>query len=193
MTIQERGSDWPSAEPRITRDILVAGKRVIVIDDALGPEAIEWFDRKRNLEYKLNDYDSPETEHSLHWKREIDLKSPETRALSALVYEVFRGRSLRLVRAHYNLLLYGDVQFPHVDGPPGSVTLVLFANRVWRSTWMGETIFYENPEEPTIAVLPRPGRVVIFEGDILHRAGVPQRECFEPRLSFSMKFRPADG
>lgn len=178
------------SEARTTREIDLAGKRIVVLDDALEQSVIDWLDSARHRHYGLSDFDTEGTEYSLHWKSEEEMEETFTRPFIDLAYLVFPDRELRLERCHFNLHLYGDLQFPHTDGPPGSVTALVFANKVWEPKWMGETIFYEAPDEPTIAVAPRPGRVVIFDGDILHRGGVPQRECFQPRLSFALKFRP---
>jgi hypothetical protein len=57
---------------------------------------------------------------------------------------------------------------------------------------MGETIFYDSHSEPVYAVLPMPGRVVVFGADILHRGGVPSRECVEAKRSLAFKFLNLD-
>jgi hypothetical protein len=53
---------------------------------------------------------------------------------------------------------------------------------------MGETIFYDLRREFIYAVFPKPGRVVVSAADILHRGGVPSRECVEARRSVAFKF-----
>jgi hypothetical protein len=57
---------------------------------------------------------------------------------------------------------------------------------------MGETIFYDLQAEPIYAVFPKPGRVVVFAADILHRGGIPSRECAEARRSLVFKFLSQD-
>ena len=100
-----------------------------------------------------------------------------------------QGGTYRLARVHSNLHLYGDLQFPHLD-LKGGVTAVYFANPEWEEKWQGETIFYDDRREPLYALAPRPGRLAVFQADILHRAGVPSRECFRPRISVAFKFVP---
>ena len=53
----------------------------------------------------------------------------------------------------------------------------------------GETIFYDHAGEPHTAVAPRPGRVLVFPADVVHRGGVPSRKCFSARLSVAFKFQ----
>ena len=73
------------------------------------------------------------------------------------------------------------------DIVPG-VTALYFANPEWQDDWQGETVFYDRAGEPFHAVAPKPGRVLVFDGGIVHRGGVPSRKCFEPRLSVAFKF-----
>ena len=83
------------------------------------------------------------------------------------------------------------MQFPHHDITPG-MTWLYYSNPVWEPNWMGETTFYDSDQEPIYAVFPKPGRVVVFAGDILHRGGVPSRECVEARRSVAFKFLNQD-
>jgi len=88
------------------------------------------------------------------------------------------------------MILYGDSLNPHQDLKEG-YTLLYYANT--NAGWdprkcQGETIYYTPDDDPLYAVAPREGRVVLFEGDIRHRAGAPGRECFEPRVTLALKF-----
>ena len=42
-------------------------------------------------------------------------------------------------------------------------------------------------EEPEIVVMPRPGRLVIARGAMLHRGNVPTRVCYEERYTLAYK------
>ena len=147
------------------------------------------------LEFTLSDYDTEETKHTRHWKHELYLNNlPTIPVLPALISrivtvttEMHNSRKLRLKRIHCNVHLYGDLQYPHTDLKPG-VTALYFANPYWEVNWMGETVFYNREGEPLYAVIPKPGRLLVFDGEIAHRGGVPSRECFEPRISLALKF-----
>jgi hypothetical protein len=45
--------------------------------------------------------------------------------------------------------------------------------------------------ESLYAIEPRPGRMVLFPGEIPHRAGAPSRACYTHRLTIGHKFRAA--
>jgi hypothetical protein len=131
----------------------------------------------------------------LHWKSEFVLKElpegPFIRSffshVQSITEQLFPEHPLNLDRAYCNSNLYGDHQYPHPDARSG-VTALYFANSVWKTNWMGETLFYDDAGEPVYAVIPKPGRLVVFAANIVHRGGVPSRECFEPRLSVAFKF-----
>ena len=149
----------------------------------------------RKLQFSLSDYDTDETKDQLHWKHEFEPESLEALPLLRLwrdtvvakTGELFPRINATLARVHCNNHPYGDLQRPHQDITPG-VTALYFANAVWSQDWQGEMVFFDRDEEPFYAVAPKPGRVVIFPGHILHRGGVPSRVCFEPRLSVAFKF-----
>lgn len=175
----------------VTRRERVAGKDLIVLDRLFSETYIgTLYDFLRSRAYKLNDIDSAATAYSRHWKHEFAVeKSPPPRAtVVALVQSLF-GPTQVLRRCHSNLTLYGELQFPHTDSRAG-VTAVYYANAEWKPGWMGETTFYDDAGEPLYTVAPRPGRIVVFQGSILHRAGMTTRECFEPRVTLAFKFLP---
>jgi SM-20-related protein len=112
-----------------------------------------------------------------HWKNTV----------IQTVEGLYPGASLTLDRIHCNAQSYGDFQEAHTDLCPG-VTAIYFANKDWPADWHGETIFYSDDGEPHSLVAPRPGRLVVFPGDMVHRGGTPSRKCFEPRFAIAFKF-----
>jgi hypothetical protein len=169
---------------------------LILIDDLFDPNFIRLFDHfLKGLPFSLADYDVEENRHVLHWIHEFAVEEVTTHPLLSFVYSRIRSTSQKacpdpqgqLKRAHCNTSLYGDMQFPHHDITPG-MTWLYYSNPVWESTWMGETIFYDSQSEPVYAVFPKPGRVAVFAADILHRGGVPSRECMVARRSLTFKF-----
>ncbi len=114
--------------------------------------------------------------------------------------------------------MYGDVLNPHADLkdgwtllycecsvcipasriagwlPPVVVTSSDLSDANTKENWnsrlcKGETAFYSDEDEPLHVVAPRPGRVIIFDANIRHRAGAPDRECFRPRITVALKFK----
>jgi SM-20-related protein len=80
----------------------------------------------------------------------------------------------------------------HTDDPaPGYKTAVFYANSQWEADWHGETMFYTPDRSDVIrAVLPRPGRFVIFDSNIPHAARDPSRLCAVLRVTITFKLRP---
>jgi SM-20-related protein len=174
----------------------IEGKPLFLIDDLFDADFIKLFDYfVKRLPFSLADYDVEDSSNVLHWIHEFSLEDVATHPLLSVVY--FRIRSaaelaypkprIELKRVHCNTSLYGDLQLPHHDIRPG-VTWLYYTNPDWQINWMGETIFYDSSAEPIYAVFPKPGRVVVFSADILHRAGVPSRDCVEARRSIAFKF-----
>ena len=171
-------------------------QRLFVVDGLFGADFVRVLHEILSRQsFSLSDYDTEATERIRHWKAEF---APEFFAANpvlrswrdtvvAKAVELFAGTALKLERVHANSHLFGDHQHPHHDIVPG-VTALYFANPDWERDWQGETIFYDLAGEPRHAVAPRPGRLAVFEGDILHRGGVPSRTSFAARYSVAFKF-----
>lgn len=116
-------------------------------------------------------------------------KDPFFLRLRAIAEEMFPGEVLHDQRAYVNSAVYGDSYYIHRDSPVGShnVTVLYYANLNWEPDWGGETIFYKDDNDAVLAVSPRPGRLVISRGAILHRGTVPTQDCHEARLTIAYK------
>jgi SM-20-related protein len=185
----------------ILRTRQIDGRQFILIDGIFRPDFIRVFDHfLKTLHFALADYDVEDSRHVLHWIHEFSLEDITRHPLLSFVYsriksvvqEACPAMRILLKRIHCNTSLYGDMQFPHRDSLAPGITWLYYANSVWQPTWMGETIFYDSSEEPLYALFPKPGRVVVFDADILHRGGVPSRECVEARRSLAFKFLTQD-
>lgn len=65
---------------------------------------------------------------------------------------------------------------------PGQ-TVIVFGNEHWATSWGGELVFYENAKTDVVAsVLPEPGRIVIFNGQMPHSARSPAIGCDRLRV-----------
>ena len=178
----------------VTRRVEIDGMQLVVLDGLFADADIRsLYTFLRELPYQLNDVASPETSYVKHWKS--DFPPPLAEGTPVLRECIQTARAL-MVPEHYtldrcytNMILYGDFQGPHTD-PHAGITALYYANPEWKEHWLGETIFYDAERQPVHAVGVKPGRLVVFHSDILHRAGVPSRECFEPRLSVAFTFIP---
>lgn len=67
-------------------------------------------------------------------------------------------------------------------------TIVMFCNEHWASSWGGELVFYDHSKENIIkSVLPKPGRIVIFNGHVPHSARSPAATCDRLRMTLAFK------
>jgi len=193
MTLDHVASSGTVARPN-TRRHRIGKREIVVVDDLFPPEAVlEIHTFVKQLPYRLNVEDSPDSPYPGHRKSELPLvaavETPVFKQCMGLARELAVPAPLRLFRIHSNLHLYGDTQLPHFDRVDG-VTVLYHANPEWNERWMGETIFYDDSRDPVYAVAPRPGRVVVFHGGIWHRGGVPSRECSQGRITVALKFEP---
>ena len=92
-------------------------------------------------------------------------------------------------RAYVNCSVYGDSYYLHRDcaAQEPNVTALYYANPEWQPDWGGEIIYYNDEEDAELAITPRPGRLVIARGAVLHRGNVPARNCSEERYTLAYK------
>ena len=92
-------------------------------------------------------------------------------------------------RAYVNLGIHGDVNHMHVDGKYYSCkTLLYYANRHWEYNWGGHTIFYDKDENIKTTVEVKPGRIVIFDGNIPHTV-MPMNSRCSPSFRFTVALK----
>ena len=107
--------------------------------------------------------------------------------LGRIAEEMFAGERFKPQRAYINHSIYGDAYYMHRD--LSAVTVLYYANLFWETDWGGETVYFDDNNDAQIVVSPRPGRMVVARGPILHRGNVPARDCKEARLTIACKLR----
>jgi len=111
------------------------------------------------------------------------------RSLRQTVESLFPGEQFTDQRAYVNCSIYGDSYYIHRDclAHERHVTALYYANLEWQPDWGGETIYYNDNEDAEFAITPRPGRLVVARGALLHRGNVPNRNCYEERYTLAYK------
>ena len=89
--------------------------------------------------------------------------------------------------------VYGTMHDFHEDGANDYnqiYTVMFYLNKIWALIYAGETVFL-NKEKTEIenAVIPKPGRAVIFDGFITHAAREISRSCIELRMVATLKYQ----
>lgn len=78
---------------------------------------------------------------------------------------------LKICRAYINLHLPGSPGDWHIDCPALGPTIILYIHIKWDTRWGGQTAFYTNFKKKEIKYVDFvPGRIALFEPDIMHRA-----------------------
>ena len=157
------------------------------------------YNKFRSLTYHLGDHDRDDTQtvkHLVHdFTSEEIQATPVLQAIIRATRELADTQGIKVknpVKVYANFNLHGDYQFAHEDGDVW--TVLVFVNASWHEDWGGELLLYDgtfaadNDRGFAYAINPRPGRMVIFDGRIKHRGGVPSKFCLEPRISLAIKF-----
>ncbi len=140
----------------------------------------------------------PETDAYRHWvynmpldkARHLPLVVAAQQAIDSLFEEKYR-----LYRCYCNVASYGDMLFTHTDCLPDAreMTALWFIQKEWDHEWGGETLFFDRHKDAAFVASPKPGRLVVFDGAILHAGRPPSKICTEPRYTFALKFERQSG
>lgn len=181
-----------NAEP-IIRKTVISGREIFVCDHVIDPMMVQQVGALvRTLPYVRKEKSRPGVP-GLAAVADIPLEripiDPFLRQLRQAVERLFPAERFSDQRAYVNCSVYGDSYYAHRDcaAHEPHVTALYYANLEWQPDWGGETIYYNDNEDAELAVQPRPGRLVIARGAVLHRGNVPTRLCYEERYSLAYK------
>lgn len=106
------------------------------------------------------------------------------------------GGSRGLLRVYINGYTYGTDGYAHTDEHginsihgknSAAETAVVYLNKEWDIDWCGETVIFDDNKEITASVLPKYGRVLVFNSDMLHAARPLSRACTKLRTILAIK------
>ena len=139
-----------------------------------------------------------------NWRKfykDIGKKSEGDIILSNKANDIFNDKLSHLKNTHFldhayaSGYIYGTVHDMHTDGifPEHCYTIMFYLNKIWDVSYAGETVYTDPLRSEIIAsVLPKPGRVVVFDGQIPHVAREVSRTCVELRMVATFKYRKKD-
>jgi SM-20-related protein len=181
-----------------SRRHLVDGREVRIYDGLLSRQDIlaltAMFD---DAAFTRTESARPETAAVRHWVLNIPLDTGTKLPVYAPMLEAMRdiagGTAYRGYRCYCNHSSFGDMLFTHTDCQPGSreYTALWYIAPEWDVEWGGETVLFNKDQDAEVAVSPRPGRLLIFDGNILHAGRAPSRVCYAPRYTLAYKLEPA--
>lgn len=190
------------SEARITKAVSVNGRLVFVVDGAVTEEVrAQLYECLQTDAFKRTEFARPDTrefrhhvvEYNVEKLRRTELFDVANRLVEALFVSGQDRPALQVYRIYTNAIQFGDVGFVHRDsGESEHVTALFYPNPEWAPELGGETVFYDEGGEIVEAVEPRPGRLVLFRGCILHKGSVPTRLLWGSRYTTAFKFAPEE-
>lgn len=181
-----------------SRDYLIEGRPLRVFDGYL-PDPGPYVAGLAKAAFTRTEIAKPETAEFRHWVTETKLENLARQPIFELTQRAVAGfckpgKGYRPYRAYTNVASFGDMLFTHTDCLPDQhdLTALWYLCDRWDVEWGGETMFYDTDDEVAVAVVPRPGRLVVFDGAIKHAGRPPNRICHAPRYTFAIKFERVD-
>jgi SM-20-related protein len=177
----------------IIRKSVISGREVFVCDHLVDDKMVKQIGTLvKTLQYVRKEKSRPGVP-GLAAVSDIPMEripgDPFLSGLKQAVERLFPQERFGDQRAYVNCSVYGDTYYIHRDcgAHEQHVTALYYANAEWHPDWGGETIYYNDQEDAELAITPRPGRLVIARGALLHRGNVPTRICYEERYTLAYK------
>jgi SM-20-related protein len=183
-----------SSVPVPSREVIVGGRPLRVFDGLL-PNVADYVQGLSKAAFTRSEIARPETAEYKHWATETKLDGLVRQPIFEITQRAVRtftssGIVYHPYRAYTNVASYGDMLFTHTDCLPDQhdLTALWYLCASWDVEWGGETMFFDECDDVACAVIPKPGRLVVFDGAIKHVGRPPNRICYAPRYTFAIKF-----
>lgn len=176
------------------RYIKIDGYDLFVIDGLFQPEVVARIANDlRSVAYNSRNSSSPSSQQYREWASQFSVEQfndhPVQQAARSALTTFYPETSIEFWDVHCNNTVFGDWAFAHRDSnEKGAFSTLYYANDVWESDWHGETVFCQ-AGEPIVSISVYPGRLVLFDSRIQHRAGVPAMNCRAQRLTLSLRYQ----
>ncbi len=175
----------------LSRSYLIEGRAVLVFDKVLSVHSLRNLNKELHLShYQRNRYARDRAYMEFHCllSKKFLSKYGLHQEISSLLKTYFPNFQLKLERISAKANLFGDATFPHTDGDNSLVTALLYCNENWNADWGGETVFFYRSLDAALAISVQPSRLILFEGKIPHRTGVPQKNFLGSRIGLQVRF-----
>ena len=178
--------------PEPTRIHAIDDRLIYVYDELFSPEQVANFAHiVMQLDYERRPSFDRELSAAIDSSmfRAAPFLFPTTEAILSAAREPFAlcDPSVGLSHVYAAAIASNACGTVHTDTThPQALTFLYYANPSWRAGWGGETVFYDSEGDAMIVVTPRPGRLVAFHSNILHRAGIPHPDAPTHRYTVSV-------
>lgn len=165
---------------------------IVVVDNLIDHKQVEAIERfLLSSPWGYTEKASYDKDAPTHWVTELSMNSPEVATIVSAFspLEPFSAiQQLHMYRVYCNAHVSSDLPLPHVDSKhEGERTILYYGNSEWKPEFAGETVFFEN-DEIVRSILPRPGRIVLFDSTVKHCARVQTRQFTGLRLTVAFKY-----
>lgn len=175
----------------------IGNSRIWIFDNLISADHVKQLSQLlKAAAYRRTEVATPASAHITHHSVEfsaeqihqIGLVKPTMFAMQQMV----PATTFNIHRQYCNACYFGDLLLPHRDAMPGQgdITALWYLNSEWDMAWGGATQFFDESNATAISVLPKPGRLALFDGELLHVGMPPNRQCFEPRFTLAIKLFP---
>ena len=175
----------------LSRSYLIEGRAVLVFDKVLTAQSLRNLNEELNFSrYQRNRYatDRAYMEFQCVLSKKFLGKYGLDEKIFSLLKTYFPNFRLKPERISAKANLFGDATFPHRDSGNTLVTALLYCNEHWNADWGGETVFFYRSLDAALAISVQPSRLVLFEGKIPHKTGVPQKNFLGSRIGLQVRF-----
>lgn len=193
----------------VSRMRTIDGRLVLVLDDALDAEDVSsaCFALGQRAAFRQAEQSVSERPEQRHGVTEHDAAefcaTPLYKRIATLLALFFNDATYTPNRIYTNAMAFGDCALMHRDserrGNASSgdaatsssienVTALFYANPDWETGYGGETVFFSESGDAVEAVLPRPGRLLLFAASIQHVGRPPSRLFWGQRYTLAIKF-----
>lgn len=150
----------------------------------------DWY--LQGTDYSLADRNDRGWSLTKYFKVEDEKSTIYSRILDKILLLPILNGKYKCTRTLRNAYKFGDVIGLHKD-LGYTLTALVFGNKEWNINWGSETIF-TNEESPNAeiikSVIPKPGRLVIFDSNIPHTGRVPSSLFPHYRYSVAYNLNP---
>jgi hypothetical protein len=155
------------------REVLIDGRTVRFFDGAVDfSEREKIYSVVRNSFFKIGNEDADAIESSAskymcsyYSPQDVDATGIMAAIVDTPVFPFIVG--LPLTKATVNLSTPSDTHWAHDHR--GQVVLLYYINKHWKHDWAGETLFFNDDlSEVECTSIYKPGRIIVFDGEIPH-------------------------